>query len=242
MSTFTMYKLVDRVLGAGRDEIQRAALGRHSGRSPARACGEPRARRCSTSPARNPTTSRCAIARSRAGLKLNEYGLFRVEDGALVAGRTEAEIYDALGLVEIPPELREGRGEIDAAERRALPDLITLADIRGDIHSHTTETDGRDDIETMAMAARDAGLTYLAITDHSKALAMANGLDEAPRDCARRAHPRNQRVDSKASRCWRASNATSGPTARWIWPTTASRSSTSSSRRCIPLSTRMNRR
>ncbi len=116
-----------------------------------------------------------AIAR---GLKLNEYGLFRVEDGVLIAGRTEAEIYAALGLVEIPPELREGRGEIEAAERSALPSLVNLADIRGDIHSHTTETDGREDVETMAIAAREAGLTYLAITDHSQALAMANGLDE----------------------------------------------------------------
>src|SRR5204862_6930875 len=70
------------------------------------------------------------------------------------------------------------RGELEAAERRALPQLIELGDLKGDVHSHTTETDGRDDIETMALAARDAGLTYLAITDHSKALAMANGLDE----------------------------------------------------------------
>jgi DNA polymerase (family 10) len=112
------------------------------------------------------------------GFKLNEYGLFRVEDGALVAGRTEADIYEALGLVEIPPELREARGEIEAAESGALPDLVTVTDLCGDLHSHTTETDGRDSIETMAMAARSAGLSYLAITDHSKALAMANGLDE----------------------------------------------------------------
>ena len=112
------------------------------------------------------------------GLKLNEYGLFHLEDGAVVAGRTEAGIYEALGLAEIPPELREGRGEIDAAERRALPPLIAPGDLRGDLHSHTRETDGRDDIETMALAAREAGLSYLAITDHSKALAMANGLDE----------------------------------------------------------------
>jgi DNA polymerase (family 10) len=114
----------------------------------------------------------------------------------MVAGRTEAEIYEALGLAEIPPELREGRGELDAAERRALPHLIRLEDIRGDIHSHTTETDGREDIETMALAARDAGLQYLAITDHSKALAMANGLDEA-RALAHAARVRaiNERLD-----------------------------------------------
>ena len=67
----------------------------------------------------------------------------------------------------MPPELREGRGELEAAERRALPTLIELSDIRGDLHTHTTETDGRDDIETMALAAREAGLSYLAITDHS---------------------------------------------------------------------------
>ena len=116
-----------------------------------------------------------AIAR---GLKLNEYGLFRVDDGSLVAGTSEADIYEALGLPEIPPELREGRGELEAAERRTLPSLIALEDIRGDLHCHTTESDGRDSIEAMALAARDAGLHYLAITDHSKALAMANGLDE----------------------------------------------------------------
>jgi DNA polymerase (family 10) len=112
------------------------------------------------------------------GFKLNEYGLFRIDDGSLVAGRTEAGIYEALGLDAIPPELREDRGELEAAEQGALPSLVTLDDIQGDIHSHTTETDGRDDIETMAMAAREMGLRYLAITDHSKALAMANGLDE----------------------------------------------------------------
>jgi DNA polymerase (family 10) len=95
-----------------------------------------------------------------------------------VAGRTETELYEALGLLEIPAELREGRGEIEAAEQRALPNLVTLDDIRGDIHCHTTETDGREDVEAMALAAREAGFQYLAITDHSKALAMANGLDE----------------------------------------------------------------
>jgi DNA polymerase (family 10) len=116
-----------------------------------------------------------AIAR---GYKLNEYGLFRNADGERVAGATEEGIYQALGLAFVPPELREGRGELLAAETRTLPALISLKDIRGDLHTHTSETDGRDDIETMALAARDAGLEYIAITDHSKALAMANGLDE----------------------------------------------------------------
>ena len=112
------------------------------------------------------------------GLKLNEYGLFRVAHDERVAGRTEADVYETLGLSFIPPELRENRGEIAAAETGTLPRLVTRGDIRGDLHSHTTATDGKADIETMARAARDAGLEYLAITDHSQALAMANGLDE----------------------------------------------------------------
>jgi DNA polymerase (family X) len=115
----------------------------------------------------------------RRGLKLNEYGLFSLDDGRRVGGATEAEIYAALGLAWIPPELREHRGEIEAAEAGALPRLVDLTDIRGDLHLHTTATDGRDDIEAMATAARDLGYEYAAVTDHSQALAMANGLDEA---------------------------------------------------------------
>jgi DNA polymerase (family 10) len=117
-----------------------------------------------------------AIAR---GLKLNEYGLFRVDSGASVAGPSEEGIYAELGLDMVPPELREDRGEVEAAERHTLPRLVTRADLRGDLHLHTTATDGKDDIQAMALAAREAGLEYLAITDHSKALAMAGGLDEA---------------------------------------------------------------
>jgi DNA polymerase (family 10) len=121
------------------------------------------------------------VLRDRAmqrGLKLNEYGLFRVEDDRRIAGESEDGIYEALGLAPVPPELRENRGEIAAAEQHALPRLITLSDLRGDLHMHTTATDGRADVETMAIAARDAGLEYIAITDHSRAIAMANGLDE----------------------------------------------------------------
>jgi len=112
------------------------------------------------------------------GFKLNEYGLFRIADQERVAGDSEAEIYRALGLDEVPPELREMCGEMEAAEGHALPRLIERADLRGDLHMHTTETDGKDDIRGMAAAARDAGLQYIAITDHSQSLAMANGLDE----------------------------------------------------------------
>ncbi len=95
-----------------------------------------------------------------------------------MAGETEESIYHALGLDWVPPELREMRGEIDAAAAHALPALVTRGDLRGDLHMHTTETDGKDDIRSMAEAARDAGLEYIAITDHSQSLAMANGLDE----------------------------------------------------------------
>lgn len=119
----------------------------------------------------------------RMGYSLNEYGLFRLgPDGKAtderVAGATEEEIYQTLGLDWIPPELRENQGEIDAAEQHRLPALIERTDIRGDLHMHTTETDGRATLEEMAGHCRDLGYEYLAITDHSKALAMANGLDE----------------------------------------------------------------
>jgi DNA polymerase (family 10) len=122
------------------------------------------------------------VLRDRAiqrGLKLNEYGLFRVEGDERIAGDTEEGIYEALGLPWVDPELRENRGEIEAAEARALPRLISAADLLGDLHMHTTASDGRDTLEDMAAGAARLGLRYIAITDHTKALAMANGLDEA---------------------------------------------------------------
>lgn len=109
------------------------------------------------------------------GLKLNEYGLFR--DETMVAGRTEEEVYHALGLAWIPPELRENRGEIAEAEQGTLPKLIELGDLRGDLHMHTTASDGAASIDAMAEAAKARGLEYIAITDHSKRVSMANGLD-----------------------------------------------------------------
>jgi len=121
------------------------------------------------------------VLRDRAiqrGFKLNEYGLFRVEDDGRVAGDTEEGIYEALELQWVPPELRENRGEIEAAAQNSLPGLVTVDDLRGDLHMHTTVTDGRDDLETMAAAAHRRGHRYIAITEHSRALAMANGLDE----------------------------------------------------------------
>ena len=121
------------------------------------------------------------LLRDRAiglGFKLNEYGLFRTEGDVPVGGATEEEIYEALGLDWIPPELREARGELEAAAAHQLPRLLDRADLLGDLHMHSTESDGKDDIRVMADAAREAGLQYIAITDHSKSLAMANGLDE----------------------------------------------------------------
>jgi DNA polymerase (family 10) len=112
------------------------------------------------------------------GLKLNEYGLFRTDDDTRIAGDTEEGIYQALGMSWVAPELRELRGEIEAAVSDSLPVLISVADLRGDLHMHSTATDGRDEIAAMAAEAQRLGHEYIAITDHSKALAMANGLDE----------------------------------------------------------------
>jgi len=114
----------------------------------------------------------------RMGFKLSEYGLFRAEDDSRVAGATEDGIYNALGLDWIPPELRENQGEIELAAEHALPVLVEQREIRGDLHMHTTATDGRATLEEMAEAARNLGYEYIAITDHSKAIAMAFGLDE----------------------------------------------------------------
>jgi DNA polymerase (family X) len=121
------------------------------------------------------------VLRQRAlkmGYTLSEYSLARLEDEKVVAAKTEEEIYSKLKLAYIPPELRENCGEIDAAAGNELPELISIADLQGDVHMHTVETDGRNTIEEMAEAARARGYKYMAITDHSKNLAMANGLDD----------------------------------------------------------------
>lgn len=111
------------------------------------------------------------------GLKLNEYGLF---DGKrAIAGATEESVFAALGLATIPPELREDRGEIEAARRGRLPHLVERADLRGDLHAHTTWSDGTASLEDMARAAADHGLQYLAISEHSRRLTVAHGLDPA---------------------------------------------------------------
>lgn len=114
----------------------------------------------------------------RLGYKVSEYGVFRTVDDVKLAGEVEDDVYRLVGLPPIPPELRENRGEIEAAEAGALPDLIHRKDIRGDLHMHTHASDGKDSIEAMAEAGLAAGYQYIAITDHSKALPMIGGLNE----------------------------------------------------------------
>jgi DNA polymerase (family 10) len=114
----------------------------------------------------------------KMGYTLSEYSLAQLDNEKAVAGKTEEEIYAKLKLDYIPPELRENLGEIDAAEAHTLPTLISQSDLQGDVHMHTVETDGRNTIEEMAEAARAHGYQYMAITDHSKNLAFANGLDD----------------------------------------------------------------
>jgi DNA polymerase (family 10) len=113
----------------------------------------------------------------KRGLKINEYGVYRGR--ARVAGDTEASVFAAVGLPFIPPELREDRGEIEAARDGDLPPLVELGDLRGDLHAHTRATDGHNTLREMAEAARSRGLEYLAITEHSRRLTMAHGLDPA---------------------------------------------------------------
>jgi DNA polymerase (family X) len=132
----------------------------------------------------------------KMGYTLNEYSLADLETEKAVAGKTEEEIYAKLNLDYIPPELRENLGEIDAAEKHTLPNLITLDDLQGDVHMHTVETDGKNTIEEMAEAAQARGYKYMAITDHSKNLAFANGLDD-PRALAhiQKIREANGRID-----------------------------------------------
>jgi DNA polymerase (family 10) len=114
----------------------------------------------------------------KMGYTLSEYSLAKLDTEEPVAGKTEEEIYAKLKLDYIPPELRENQGELDAAQAHTLPVLISQADLQGDVHMHSVETDGRNTIEEMAEAAKERGYQYMAITDHSKNLAFANGLDD----------------------------------------------------------------
>jgi DNA polymerase (family 10) len=192
---FTGYRLVERVLGHGETKSSVLLWGGFQAdlRTVSRESLGAALQYFTGSKAHNIALRDRAIQR---GMKLNEYGLFTIDGDARIAGESEEGIYEALGLAFVPPELRENRGEIEAAETRALPRLIQPHDLRGDLHMHTTATDGRADAETMALAARTAGLEYIAITDHSQALAMANGLDEAGAlEHARAVRALNERLD-----------------------------------------------
>ena len=177
METFVAYPSVERVLGQGetKSSVLLSSGVQMDLRIVARESRGAAMQYFTGSKAHNIALRDRAIG---LGFKLNEYGLFRIEDDSRVAGATEEEIYEALGLAWVPPELREASGEIDAALNRRLPHLVERARLRGDLHMHTTETDGKDTIAAMAEGARQAGLEYVAITDHTKSLAMANGLDE----------------------------------------------------------------
>jgi DNA polymerase (family 10) len=177
MDDFIEYRLVERVLGHG--ETKSSVLLQGGFQADLRLV-VPESRGAAMQYFTGSKAHNIAL-RDRAiglGLKLNEYGLYRIDDDSRIAGEREEDIYAALGLEWVPPELREMRGEIEAAAARTMPRLIERADLRGDLHMHTIETDGKDDIRTMAAAAHEAGLEYIAITDHSQSLAMANGLDE----------------------------------------------------------------
>jgi DNA polymerase (family 10) len=177
MDAFVRYPLVERVLGRG--ETKSSVLLARGYQADLRlVAAESRGAALqyfTGSKAHNIALRDRALSR---GLKLNEYGVFRADSGEHVAGASEEEVYAALRLPWITPELRESRGEIEAAEAGRLPRLVELSQVRGDLHMHTVETDGRDDIETMARAARALGYEYIAITDHTQSLAMSNGLDE----------------------------------------------------------------
>jgi DNA polymerase (family 10) len=177
METFLAYPDVDRVLGHGDTKSSVRLRGGYQAdlRLVPAASGGAAMQYFTGSKAHNIVLRDRAIDR---GYKLNEYGLYRTDDDACVAGDTEESIYEALELAWIEPELRENHGEIEAAVEHRLPRLVSVADLRGDLHMHTTATDGRDDLEAMATAAHRIGHNYVAITDHSQALAMANGLDE----------------------------------------------------------------
>jgi DNA polymerase (family X) len=155
MEAFTSYKLVERILARGDTKSSVLLWGGFQAdlRLVARESLGAALQYFTGSKPHNIALRDRAI---RRGFKLNEYGLFRIDDGQMVAGGTEEGVYEALGLTFVPPELRENRGEIEAAERGVLPRLIALADLRGDLHMHTTATDGHADAETMAKAARAA--------------------------------------------------------------------------------------
>jgi DNA polymerase (family 10) len=155
------------------------------------------------------------------GWSLNEYGLTKGEK--TIAARTEQDVYQALGLAWVPPELREMRGEIEMARNDTLPKLVEEKDLRADLHMHTTRSDGRDTIDAMIEAVKARGYAYMAITEHSKALAMANGFDAAR---VRKSVTEIEAARKRSCPSCTGSRSTSSATASWTWTTTRSRSST----------------
>jgi len=173
MDRFVAYDAVDEVLSKG---ATRSTVLLQSGMQVDLRAVEPSAFGAALlyftgSKAHNIAIRKLAVAKK---LKLNEYGLFR--GAKRIAGRTEKEVYARIGLAYVEPELRENRGEVEAARKRRLPKLVTVDDIRGDLHAHTDATDGEDSLAAMAEAARERGYDYLAITDHTKHLTIARGL------------------------------------------------------------------
>ena len=186
ISRFVSYNGVARVLGAG--ETKGSVL-LHSGLQvdlrviPGRSFGA--ALQYFTGSKEHNVSVRTRAVRQ--GLRVNEWGVFRVpenseadeigkEDGQRLAGDTEAEVYEALGMAWVPPELRENRGEVEAAIEGTLPELVTLDQIRGDLQMHSTWSDGAASLEEMAQACKALGYEYIAVTDHSQAMAMVQGL------------------------------------------------------------------
>ncbi len=174
MNRFVAYEEVEKIVSKG---TTRATVMLHSGLQvdlrvvPEKSYGAA-LQYFTGSKAHNITVRTLAI---KKGLKINEYGVFRGE--TLIAGRNEEEVYAQIGLPYIAPELRENRGEVEAGLHHALPHLVTLKDIRGDLHSHSKATDGHFSIEEMAQSAQDKGYDYLAICDHSQHVTVAHGLD-----------------------------------------------------------------
>jgi DNA polymerase (family 10) len=174
MNRFVAYEEVEKIVSKG---TTRATVMLHSGLQvdlrvvPEKSYGAA-LQYFTGSKAHNITVRTLAI---KKGLKINEYGVFRGE--TLIAGQNEEEVYAQIGLPYIVPELRENRGEVEAGLHHALPHLVTLKDIRGDLHSHSKATDGHFSIEEMAQSAQDKGYDYLAICDHSQRVTIAHGLN-----------------------------------------------------------------
>ena len=175
----------------------------------------------------------------KRGLSVSEHGITDTETDEVTLCETEHEVYERLGYAYIEPELREGRGELKAAREGKLPELVELGDIRGDLHAHTTLSDGRNSLAEMAEAGRDRGYAYMAITDHSASHGF--GDDVQPRrpaqaDRGGRA-PGTPSTAAAASASWSARRSTSASTARSTIPTTWSPNWTGSSPPSTPPST-----